>query len=209
MNDWQDIIWNPKAIEEESMRQIEAFYSVLNLEPGEKAIVKRIIHTSGDPELGSQVRLHPQAVEKGLEAIRGGAHIYTDVTMLMAGINQRKLAAFGGEVRCAIHNPDVAEEASARGITRATVAMEKFGRELNGQLVAIGNAPTALFKLLQMIDQGLNPALIIGMPVGFVGAAESKERLIQYRIPYITLLGTRGGSPLAATTVNALLYMED
>ncbi|RYD06658.1 hypothetical protein N752_03015 [Desulforamulus aquiferis] len=209
MSNYQGIIWNPREIEQESMRQVEEFCLRLNLATGERAVVGRIIHTSGDPELGNQVCIHPKAIERGLEALRGGAHIYTDVTMLKAGINQRKLAVYGGEIRCEIYNPEVAEEARARGITRAAVAMEKFGNDLNGQLVAIGNAPTALFRLLQMIDQGLSPALVIGMPVGFVGAAQSKEMLMKSRIPYITVLGTRGGSPLAAATVNALLYLQD
>ncbi|ABO51210.1 precorrin-8X methylmutase [Desulforamulus reducens MI-1] len=205
---FKDVIWQPQEIERESMRQVAEFLLPLNLTPGEKAVVGRIIHTSGDPDLGAQVRFHPQAVVKGLEALQAGVDIYTDVTMLQAGINSRRLAELGGQVHCAVHSLEVVEEARERGITRSAVAMERFGNRLNGQVVAIGNAPTALFALMRMIKEGLQPALVVGMPVGFVGAAHSKELLSQMDVPNITLLGTRGGSPLAAATINALLYYK-
>lgn len=190
------------------MRQVAEFLHPLQLPPGEKAVISRIIHTSGDPELISQVRFHPLAVQQGLAALRQGAHIFTDVTMLEAGINSRRLAELGGQIHCAVHNAEVAQEAKERAITRSAVAMERFGKQLEGQVVAIGNAPTALFILLQMMQEGLRPALVVGMPVGFVGAAYSKELLTQQDVPYITILGTRGGSPLAAATINAFLYMD-
>lgn len=202
------VIWEPQAIEQDSMRQVEEFLRPLGLPTGEKAVVGRIIHTSGDPELGKQVCFHPQAVAAGLSALRSGADIFTDVSMLGAGINSRRLGELGGQIHCAVHSADVAAEAKARSITRAAVAMERFADRLNGQVVAIGNAPTALFTLLQMIHEGLRPALVVGMPVGFVGAARSKELLTKEAVPYITILGTRGGSPLAATTINALMYLE-
>jgi len=192
------------------MRQVAEFLreGTLNLPPGERAVVSRLIHTSGDPELATRVYFHPRAVELGTTALRQGAHIYTDVTMLGAGINSRRLAEYGGQVHCAVHSPEVAAEAKARGVTRSAVAMEKFGAALNGQVVAIGNAPTALFTLLRMMEEGLRPALVVGMPVGFVGAAQSKELLRQRDVPYITISGTRGGSHLAAAAINALLYMD-
>lgn len=189
---------------------MEGYLQDLQLPPGEKTVVSRLVHTSGDPELAQLVRFHPQAVLNGLAALRQGAHIFTDVSMLEAGINRRQLANLGGAVHCAVHTPEVAAEANARGITRSAVAMEKFGQQLQGQVVAIGNAPTALFTLLRMIDEGLRPALVVGMPVGFVGAAQSKELLLQQEaVPYITVRGTRGGSPLAAATINALLYYKE
>lgn len=204
------VIWNPREIEQESMRLVAGFLQDLPLPAGEKAVVSRIVHTGGDPELAKFVRFHPGAVESGLTALRQGAHIFTDVTMLEAGINRRRLAELGGEVHCAVHTPEVAAEAKARDITRSAVAMEKFGQKLQGQVVAIGNAPTALFALLSMIEEGLRPALVVGMPVGFVGAARSKELLLlQQSVPCITVLGTRGGSPLAAATINALLYYKE
>lgn len=206
--DFKDIIWQPQEIERESMRQVAEFLQPFHLPPVEKAVVSRIIHTSGDPELGSQVRFHPQAVEQGLAALRAGADIYTDVTMLQSGINSRRLAELGGQIYCAVHSQEVVEEAKERGITRSAVAMERFGNRLQGQVVAIGNAPTALYTLMRMIKEGLQPALVVGMPVGFVGAAHSKELLSQMDVPNITILGTRGGSPLAAATINALLYYK-
>ncbi len=208
MDIFDGVLWHPQEIERESMRQVEEFLRPLHLPPGQKAVVGRIIHTSGDPELAGQIRFHPRAVEEGLAALKRGAHIYTDVTMLGAGINSSRLNRWGGEVHCAVHSPEVAAEAKVRQITRSAVAMERFGEKLNGQVVAIGNAPTALFVLLRMIHRGLRPALVVGMPVGFVGAARSKELLLQADVPYITVLGTRGGSPLAAAAVNALLYLD-
>lgn len=207
MSTYEGVIWNPLEIERESMRQVEAFLQGYDLKPEERAVVGRLVHTGGDPNLAAMVRFHPRAVAAGLAALRQGAHIYTDVTMLGAGINSRRLAEMGGELHCGVNHPDVAAEAGERGITRSAVAMEKFGSQLNNQVVAIGNAPTALFSLLKMMDQGITPALVVGMPVGFVGAAQSKELLLQRQVPYMTILGTRGGSPLAAAAINALLYL--
>lgn len=205
MDKYSDIIWNPREIELESMRQVAEHISGLQLTEKEKTVVGRIIHTAGDPSLAQLVHFHPQAVELGVAALKRGASVYTDVTMLAAGINNGRLGALGGEVRCSLNEPGIAETAKLRSITRAAVAMEKIAPDLSGQLVAIGNAPTALFRLLQLMEQGIKPALIIGMPVGFVGAAHSKELLTKSSLPYITILGNRGGSPLAAATVNALL----
>lgn len=207
MSIYDEIIWNPQEIERESMRQVDEFLKGFTFSPTEKAVVSRIVHTSGDPDLASQVRFHHRATESGLAALRKGAHVFTDVSMIIAGINKNRLGELGGEAHCLVHSPEVAEEAKRRGTTRSAVAIEVFGEKLNGQVIAIGNAPTALFTLIQMIQKGLRPALVVGMPVGFVGAAQSKELLTKVDIPYITLLGTRGGSPLAAATINALLYM--
>ncbi|AQS60071.1 precorrin-8X methylmutase [Desulforamulus ferrireducens] len=209
MTRFDGVLWHPREIEEESLRLVEGYLQKYKFPPGEKAVVSRLVHTSGDPALAELVRFHPQAVDTGWAALRNGAHIFTDVTMLAAGINHRRLTSYGGAVHCAVHTPEVAAEAAARGITRSAVAMEKFGNKLQGQVVAIGNAPTALFTLLKMIEEGLRPALVVGMPVGFVGAAHSKELLLQQgKVPCITVLGTRGGSPLAAATINALLYYQ-
>ena len=132
-----------------------------------------------------------------MDALRKGAHIYTDVEMVRTGINKKKLASFGGEVHCLVADPDVAVRAKQEGITRSMIAMRQFGKDLNGSIVAIGNAPTALFEVL-------------GIPVGFVGAAESKAELAANGIvPYITVEGTKGGSPIAAAAVNAMMYLID
>jgi len=178
------------------------------LQAGEKEIVKRVVHTTGDVTIADLLRIHPGAVEAGLAAIRAGKTVITDINMLKAGINAKRLALFGATARCYIGDEDVAEEARRLGQTRAMVAMRKAAPEMNGGIVAIGNAPTALFALGELIDRGeVTPALIVGTPVGFVGASESKEMLTQKEVPYITIPGTRGGSAIAAAVVNALLYM--
>ena len=155
--------------------------------------------------------MHPEAIDRAIEALKAGAHIYTDVEMVRTGINKKKLASFGGEVHCLVADPDVAVRAKAEGITRSMVAMRQFGKDLDGNIVAIGNAPTALFEVLRLVrEEGIRPACIVGIPVGFVGAAESKAALAENGIvPYITVEGTKGGSPIAAAAINALMYLID
>ena len=200
---------DPGSIESRSMEIIETQLPELaRLQAGEKEIVKRVVHTTGDVTIAGLLRIHPGAVEAGLAAIRAGKTVITDINMLKAGINAKRLALFGAAARCYIGDEDVAEEARRLGQTRAMVAMRKAAPEMNGGIVAIGNAPTALFALGELIDRGeVAPALIVGTPVGFVGASESKEILTQMGVPYITIPGTRGGSAIAAAVVNALLYM--
>ncbi len=175
----------------------------------ERQIIKRIVHTSGDPGLVSRVRIHPAAVESGLAAIHAGATIFTDVQMAAAGVNRRLADTFGCSVRCALGTEGVAAAATRDGTTRAIAAMRLLGSELEGGIVAIGNAPTALLALLDMVDLGtVRPALVIGVPVGFVGAAESKQELLaRSAIPSISIEGFRGGSTLATAIVNALLLL--
>ena len=179
------------------------------LPPGELKVFSRIIHAAGDPEYAAVIEIHPAAVAAGCAALRQGAPVFTDVEMVRTGINRRRLAEFGGEVHCLIGDESVAAMAKAQGITRAMAAIRTFGQRIHGAVVAIGNAPTALFALLELMEQeDIRPALIVGVPVGFVGAAESKAVLVeQSPVPFITVQGTKGGSPIAAATVNALLYM--
>jgi precorrin-8X/cobalt-precorrin-8 methylmutase len=174
----------------------------------EQAVVKRIIHTTGDFNIAPLVQIHPLAVERGLAAIHRGCSIYTDVNMVLAGLNRKKMAEFDVRALCRIADPDVAAQASRTGQTRAMVAMRLAGT-MRGDIMVIGNAPTALFTLCEMIERGeADPALVIATPVGFVGASESKELLVNLnKVPYITVRGTRGGSTIAASIVNALLYM--
>ena len=131
--------------------------------------------------------------------------------MVRTGINKKKLASFGGEVHCLVADPDIAARAKKEGVTRSMVAMRQFGKDLNGSIVAIGNAPTALFEVLRLVhEEGIRPACVVGIPVGFVGAAESKAELAENGIvPYITVAGTKGGSPIAAAAVNAMMYLID
>lgn len=202
-----DYITDPKGIETKSMEIIETLIDTSKFEAKEIPVVKRVVHTTGDPNFADIIKLAPGAVEAGINALRSGCHIITDVNMLLAGINKTKAGSFGCKAACDIADPEVAAEAKETGITRAIIAMRKNRAKIEGGIVAIGNAPTALFEVLKMYDEGVRPALIIGTPVGFVGARESKEELIKYNIPYITVLGNKGGSTIAASIVNALLYM--
>lgn len=205
-----EFMTDPKGIETKSMEIIEGFLQGMRLTEAEKKVVKRVVHTTGDPEVAGDVIIHPDAIAAGLAALRGGASVITDVTMVQAGINKNKLSSYGGEVRCLIHDEQTVAEAKRLGVTRAMVATRRQAAEMNDNVVAIGNAPTALFELLRLIEEGkTKPALIIGVPVGFVGAKESKELLVhQAPVPFITLWGNKGGSNVAASIVNALLYME-
>ncbi|MDO8691161.1 MAG: precorrin-8X methylmutase, partial [Dehalococcoidia bacterium] len=161
---------------------------------------------TGDPSIVDHLRIHPRAIDSGLAAIRGGSRIYTDVKMAAAGVNRQLASRFGCEVVCLIDHPDVAEEARRQFITRAAAGVGHFSGQLEGAIVAIGNAPTALFALLDLVDRGCPPpALVIGVPVGFVGAAEAKKELVDRDLSSITVEGTRGGSTIAVAVVNALL----
>ena len=206
-----DFIKEPMAIENRSMELIAPHLEGLGLDERATKLYSRLIHASGDVGYAPITRVHPEAIDRAIEALKAGAHIYTDVEMVRTGINKKKLASFGGEVHCLVADPDVAVRAKAEGITRSMVAMRQFGKDLDGNIVAIGNAPTALFEVLRLVrEEGIRPACIVGIPVGFVGAAESKAALAENDIvPYITVEGTKGGSPIAAAAINALMYLID
>lgn len=205
-----NIITEPRTIETKSMEIIDGLIGEVGSNSLEKSVIKRVVHTTGDPEVAGRVYFSDDACAAGVEALKAGASIITDVTMVMAGINKTRLGEYGGHVQCLIHDAGTIAEAKTLGVTRAMVATTRQAAEMNGNIVAIGNAPTALFQLLELIRDGkTKPALIIGVPVGFVGAAESKEQLIEEApVPFITLRGTKGGSNIAAAIVNALLYSE-
>ena len=206
-----EFIKKPMAIETRSMELIAPYLEGMNLSPEETKVYSRIIHASGDPGYAPLVRIHPQAIEAGIGALREGCNIYTDVEMVRTGINKRRLTSLGGEVFCRIADPDIAREAKAAGLTRSLMAMRSFGHDLDGSIVAIGNAPTALFEVLRLVqEENARPACIVGIPVGFVGAADSKHALAKQTLnPYMTVEGTKGGSPIAAAVVNAMLYLID
>jgi precorrin-8X/cobalt-precorrin-8 methylmutase len=205
-----NIIWNPQEIERQSMQIIESYLQGYDFTPSQKAVVKRVIHTTGDPGIIEHIKFHPGATQAGREALRQGKNVFTDVNMLKVGINRKKIHGYGGEIYCAIAEPEIRVAALDWQITRAAASMRLFAKRLDGAVIAIGNAPTALFEVIDMIEKGFaRPALIIGTPVGFVGAAESKELLIAKKlVPYITVTGTRGGSPIAVSMINAMLYYE-
>ncbi|WP_346354297.1 precorrin-8X methylmutase [Azotosporobacter soli] len=204
-----DFITNPMEIERRSMEIIKPYLADWKLSEEATKVYSRIIHAAGDPDYANHIRIQSDAIAAGLAALKSGADIFCDVEMVRTGINKKRLAEFGGSVHCLIADPDVADKAKEQGITRSMAAMRSFGTRLDGAVIAIGNAPTALFEVLRLIkEERIRPALIIGIPVGFVGACESKEALVeQAPVPYITVAGNKGGSPIAAATVNALLYM--
>lgn len=201
-------ITDPIQIERESMEIIHRHLKK-SWKEQELKIVERCIHTSGDVELEPFIRIHSQAIEAGLEALRNGARIITDVEMARAGIAKKQLVTLGGTAECFLSDPRIPEKASEWGLTRTMTALRLNKEQLQGAIVAIGNAPTALVEVLELAQNPeTRPALIVGVPVGFVGAKESKDLLWEHQeIPSITVLGNRGGSPLAATCVNALIYM--
>lgn len=170
-------------------------------------VVKRVIHTSADFDYADNLCFSPDAVEQAKAALEAGATIVTDTNMALAGISKPTLAKLGGKAVCLMADEDVAREARARGVTRATVSMEHAAK-LDGPLIfAIGNAPTALIRLHELMEEGaVSPALVIGVPVGFVNVVESKELFIGGETPYIIARGRKGGSNVAAAIVNALLY---
>ena len=206
-----EFIKQPMKIEEKSMEIIAPYLKDLNLNEEATKVYSRMIHAAGDVEYAPIVRLHPKAIEAAKAALLAKCNIYADVEMVRTGINKKKLASLGGCVECLIADEAVAELAKKEGITRSMAAMRTFGKKLDGAIVAIGNAPTALFEVLRLMEEeNIRPAAIVGIPVGFVGAADSKEELAkQTMVPYITVKGTKGGSPIAASVINAIMYILD
>ncbi|MDS1029029.1 precorrin-8X methylmutase [Bacillota bacterium LX-D] len=201
-------ITDPNLIEDKSMEIIRGLMQEYTFTPEEEKVIFRVVHTTGDPAYAPLVKIHPEAIIAAKKALANGCSVFTDIKMVRSGINSKKLAKLGGEVNCVIDAPEVVEMAKSKGITRSMAAMLYFGEKLNGNIVAIGNAPTALFQLLELVEtKQIKPALIIGTPVGFVGARESKEELTKSTIPYITIEGNKGGSTIAATITNALLKL--
>ncbi|RQD75566.1 MAG: precorrin isomerase [Halanaerobium sp. MSAO_Bac5] len=199
---------NPREIEAKSMRMIDEEIGKLNCTEAERKTIKRVVHASADTELAAKVSFSAGAVEKAQKLIREGADIITDVTMLKSGINERKLAQYGGELKCFIRDEEVMEAAEKTALTRSIMAVRKAAKLPGKKIFAIGNAPTALFELLRLKEEeNLQIDFIVGTPVGFVGAAESKEELMQSDIPHISLKGRKGGSAIAASIVNSILYM--
>ena len=200
-------IVTPREIEQRSMETITKELNGRTWPEPEFSVIKRCIHTSADFDYADNLCFSPNACQIGIEALKNGADIVTDTKMAMSGINKNKLASLGGQVHCYISDPDVVEEAKARGCTRSTVSMERGARIQKPVIFVIGNAPTALIELDRLIKEGtVKPALIVGVPVGFVNVVESKELIMKAGIPYIVARGRKGGSNIAAAIINALLY---
>lgn len=196
----------PEEIERKSFEIIQGLLPDLTGTAEERRVKVRMIHAAGDPSIAPDLQLHPRAVQAGVEALRRGATIFTDVRMISVGISPGHTRQLGVGVECMMDHPGVIERAKADGTTRAIAAVRIYAPRLDGAVVAIGNAPTALLALLDLVDAGVcRPALIVGTAVGFVNAAESKDELVLRDVPYITLRGWRGGSAVAVAALNALL----
>lgn len=202
----------PGDIERTSMSIIAAELAERNiiLPPEHEAVVKRVIHTTADFDYAENLRFTSRAAELGQAALRRGIPIVTDTNMAKAGVSKPSLKTLGCELHCFMADPEVAMLAKEQGLTRAAVSMEKAARELPGAILAVGNAPTALLRIAELIAEGLRPALVIGVPVGFVNVEESKEILFAAceacGVPAIAAMGRKGGSNVAAAICNALLY---
>ena len=197
----------PDEIDRRSIEVVEASLPPLDgLTPEERYVVCRIVRADGDPEIAKAFVFRPVAVGLGLAAIKSNAAVVTDVRMVEVGISKALLGKCGITTHCQIDTPNTAERAKADGTTRSVAAVRELRPHLNGAIAVIGNAPTALLALLDMVKSGeVSPALVIGMPVGFIACAESKAELAKVDVPYISIWERRGGSSAAAATVNALL----
>lgn len=198
----------PAEIEARSMEIIEGEMARTDLDPLEKPVVKRAIHTSADFDYLDNLVFSKDAVRIGIDAIKNGATIVTDTNMAKAGVNKKVVASFGGEVLCFMADDDIAAAAKENGTTRATASIEKAAKLGKPIVFAIGNAPTALVRIYELVKDGvLNPELIIGCPVGFVNVVESKELILKLDTPHIVARGRKGGSNVAAALCNAMIYM--
>ena len=199
----------PSEIEKKSFEIIGEELERLNTSftPELEPIIKRVIHTSADFDYAGTMTFSEGAVETAKRLIKSGADIVTDTKMAMAGINKKRLSEFGGTVHCFMADDDVAKKAKEHDITRASVSMEKAAGLDKPVIFAIGNAPTALISLYEMIkNETYKPAFVIGVPVGFVNVEVSKELIMECDVPFIVNRGRKGGSNIAAAIVNALLY---
>jgi precorrin-8X/cobalt-precorrin-8 methylmutase len=207
-----DYLRDPDEIERQSFARIRQLTDLSRFDADQQQVAIRLVHTSGDPGIVQDLHFSPGAIAAGLAALAQGADVLCDIEMVSQGISKRYLP---GQIYCFLNAPEVAERARQTDETRSMAAMAEWPAHLAGSIVVIGNAPTALFRLLELLDEGApRPALIIGMPVGFINAAESKQALwdiapAELQTPCITLLGRRGGSPPAAATLNALARMAN
>lgn len=198
----------PDQIEKRSFEIITELLGDKKISEENEKVIKRVIHTSADFDYADNLYFSEGITKKLVKAIQNGAHIVTDTQMAKAGINKKTLAQFGGEVHCFISDEDVAAEAKKRGVTRAVVSMEKACSLDKPIIFAIGNAPTALMRIDELIKEGkIKPEGVIGVPVGFVNVVVSKEIMIESGQPCIVARGRKGGSNVAAAICNALIYM--
>lgn len=203
----------PSDIESQSFAIIEREFqdqtglTGVEIDPDRFQVIRRVIHATGDFDFARSLLFHDQCIDEAISSIISGRDIYIDVSMGAAGISRSILEGFGGSVRCFINDADVAEKARQEGKTRTETALEKLSGTDIG-IIAVGNAPTALIAAMALIEAGkINPALVVGVPVGFVNAVESKDILAAQSYPFITNIGRKGGTPVAVAIVNALLRL--
>jgi len=195
-------------IEVESFRIIQSELGDREFTDSELAVVVRVIHATADFDFHDTLRFHPAALPAGIDALRQGAALVTDVRMVQMGISPGLLAVVGGQPVCDVQHPGVYKMARDLGLTRSAAAMRRNADLLTGGVAVIGNAPTALLEVIRLVrEESVRPALIVGVPVGFVQAVESKDRLMELEIPFVTAVGRKGGSTIAVAIVNALLRL--
>ena len=204
-------ITDPRKIEARSFQIVDKYLTNIKLSALEKEVMKRVLHATSDLNYIGDIVFHPKAIRNGIASIRKWKDIIVDALMVKAGINKKLVSKFGGKVICLINKKDVVRQASRSNITRAILAMRKARKSMEGGIVAIGNAPTALFEVCDLVSIGVGaePALIIGLPVGFVGAKEAKKKLRALNVPYITNRSRHGGSSAAAACLNAMLKIAE
>ena len=211
MNDMRQMTALGRSIEDGSFRIIDEEAGPHEHGPAEWQVTRRVIHATADFDFKTLMRFHPEAVRAGIAALRAGCPVLVDVKMITAGLSAERLGSYGCKVHCFISDDDVIAQAKAKNSTRAIEAMRKAHRLnlLKGAVVAIGNAPTALLELARLIrEEAARPALIIGVPVGFVSAAESKDVTLELATPYIVARGLKGASPIAVAIIHALLLLS-
>jgi precorrin-8X/cobalt-precorrin-8 methylmutase len=211
MNDMRQMTAKGRSIEDASFAIIDSEAGPHQYSPAEWQVVRRVIHATADFEFKDLMRFHGDAVRAGIDALRRGCPIVVDVKMITAGLNEDRLKVYGCSTHCFISDDDVIAAAKATNSTRAIEAMRKARRSgvLDGAIVAVGNAPTALLETARMVQEGgARPALVIGVPVGFVSAAESKEAALRMPTPYIVARGRKGGSTIAVAIIHALLLLS-
>ncbi|EST54837.1 Precorrin-8X methylmutase [Brevibacillus panacihumi W25] len=208
--DFKPLTVQPQEIEDMSFQIITDELGEHPFSEEQYKVVQRVIHASADFDLGRSLVFHPDAVQAGISAIRSGKIVVADVQMVQVGISKNRIEKYGGEVKVYISDRDVMEEAKRLNTTRAIISMRKAIKEAEGGIFCIGNAPTALLELIRLVKEGeAKPGLIIGMPVGFVSAAESKEELAKLDIPFITNIGRKGGSPVTVAALNAISLLAE
>lgn len=208
--DFKPITIQPQLIEGKSFEMITEEIGEHPFTDEQYPVVQRVIHASADFELGRSMVFHPDAIRAGVKAIKEGKPVVADVQMVQVGVNKPRLEKYGGSVHVYISDEDVMKEAKRLDTTRAIISMRKAIKEADGGIFAIGNAPTALLELIRLIKEGeAKPALVIGLPVGFVSAAESKEELAKLDVPFITNIGRKGGSTVTVAALNAISIIAD